>query len=242
MVHMNGIHTVRVIWCGCDRFYDSNPHCLQMFRMGWYPATPDRPSTAITSDALCFFQILTLLSKISFYDFFETLSGLIDNSGIHTYIVSFFYTSTSLDFTWHTFRINTESLCAVLGNGASEASKTEWSRRLFHRIRGMPESLQIHVNPQDVTFAIPKGHIKAHGKKCQSRFSLNYLQGSARKDGEGIERDWAQMNRLVPSVREMGPGNHRETLDEHCGAWNWEKIKKFGKFYFPCVALLLSLI
>lgn len=47
-------------------------------------------------------------------------------------------------------------------------------------------------------------------------------------DGEGIERDWAQMNVLVPSIREMGPRNRWETLDNHWGGWNWEKVKAFG--------------
>ena len=104
----------------------------------------------------------------------------------------------------------------------------QWSKRLFQRIHGFPNSMRIALDPMQVTFAIPKGHIKSHGKDCQSRFSLNYLPGSARTDGEGIERDWAQMNALVPSVREMGPGNRRETLDDHWGGWNWEKVKKLG--------------
>ena len=92
----------------------------------------------------------------------------------------------------------------------------------------MPDRLKVQIRPQQVTFAIPKAHLKSHGKSCQTKYSLNYLRGSGRTDGEGIERDWAQMNGLVPSVREMGPGNRRETLDEHCGAWNWEKTKKLG--------------
>ncbi len=69
-------------------------------------------------------------------------------------------------------------------------------------------------------------HIKAHGKTCQSPFSLNYLPGSARTDGEGVERDWAHMNALTSSTQEMGPGNRQETLDDHWASWNWQKIVK----------------
>ena len=104
----------------------------------------------------------------------------------------------------------------------------QWSKRLFHRIKDFPSTMQVQLDQAKVTFAIPKGHIKSHGKNCQSIYSLNYLQGSAQMDGEGVERDWAQMNALVPSIREMGPGNRRETLDDHWDGWNWEKIKKFG--------------
>ena len=116
----------------------------------------------------------------------------------------------------------------------------QWSKRLFQRIHGFPNSMRIALDPMQVTFAIPKGHIKSHGKDCQSRFSLNYLPGSARTDGEGIERDWAQMNALVPSVREMGPGNRRETLDDHWGGWNWEKVKKLGMSIRISVFLLIE--
>ena len=51
-------------------------------------------------------------------------------------------------------------------------------------------------------------------------------------DGEGIERDWAQINALVPSTREMTSGNRKETLDDHWGYMNWEKVQTFGTYLF----------
>jgi hypothetical protein len=104
----------------------------------------------------------------------------------------------------------------------------QWSKNLRHRLSELRSNMDINLDEVKITTAIPKGHIKAHGKQCQSTFSLNYLPGSARTDGEGVERDWAHMNALTASTREMGPGNREETLDDHWAAWNWEKILKLG--------------
>lgn len=83
----------------------------------------------------------------------------------------------------------------------------QWSKRLRTRFSELRPDIDINLSGVKLTVAIPKGHIKAHGKTCQSRYSLNYLPGSARTDGKGVERDWAHMNALTPSTREMGPGN-----------------------------------
>lgn len=105
----------------------------------------------------------------------------------------------------------------------------QWSKNFMRRMRNFPPNLHLSVQPQNIVYAIPKGHIRSHGKACQGTFSLNYLPGSARTDGESVERDWAYMNALVPSTREMGTGNRHETLDDHWGWWNWEKVKKMGE-------------
>ncbi len=104
----------------------------------------------------------------------------------------------------------------------------QWSKKLRARMSDLRSDIDVDLNRVKITAAIPKAHIKAHGKLCQSAFSLNYLPGSARTDGEGVERDWAHMNALTASTREMGPGNRQETLDDHWNAWNWEKIKKLS--------------
>lgn len=104
----------------------------------------------------------------------------------------------------------------------------QWSKKLRSRLSELRSNVDVDLNDVILTFAIPKGHIKAHGKTCQSKYSLNYLPGLARTDGEGVERDWAHMNALTASTREMGPGNRHETLDDHWGAWNWGKVLKLG--------------
>ncbi len=97
----------------------------------------------------------------------------------------------------------------------------QWSKKLQARFTELQCDIDVDLSSVDIAVAIPKGHIKSHGKTCQSAFSLNYIPGSARTDGEGVERDWAHMNALTASTREMGPGNRHETLDDHWGAWNW---------------------
>lgn len=104
----------------------------------------------------------------------------------------------------------------------------QWSKHLQTRLPDLRSALNIDLKSVNIKFAIPKGHIKGHGKTCQSKYSLNYLPGSARTDGEGVERDWAHMNALTASTREMGPGNRHETLDDHWSSWNWQKIVKLG--------------
>ncbi len=104
----------------------------------------------------------------------------------------------------------------------------QWSKNLQSRLSDLRSDIDVDMNVSKITVAIPKGHIKAHGKTCQSMFSLNYLPGSARTDGEGVERDWAHMNTLTASTQEMGPGNWHKTLDDHWAVWNWQKISKLS--------------
>ncbi len=111
----------------------------------------------------------------------------------------------------------------------------QWSKNLRARLSNLCSIIDVDLNSVNLDVAIPKGHIKSPGKSCQSVFSLNYLPGSARMYGEGVERDWAHMNALTASTREMGPGNRHETLDDHWGSWNWQKICKLGTlFHFIC--------
>ncbi len=107
----------------------------------------------------------------------------------------------------------------------------QYSKHLRARLSDLRSELDVDLNGVGITVAIPKGHIKAHGKACQSPFSLNYLPGSGQTDGEGVERDWAHMNALTASTREMGPGNRHETLDDHWASWNWQKIRKLGTYF-----------
>lgn len=76
----------------------------------------------------------------------------------------------------------------------------QWSKKLPARLSELRSDIRIDLTNVNFNFAIPKGHIKAHGKTCQSAFSLNYIPGSTRTDGEGVERDWAHMNVLTAST------------------------------------------
>ncbi|KAJ7475064.1 hypothetical protein B0H11DRAFT_1728060 [Mycena galericulata] len=103
----------------------------------------------------------------------------------------------------------------------------QWSKHLIARLKKLPNNIRLTVVMAFV-YLIPKLHIYGHKLLCQLLFSLNYTPGSARTDGEGIERPWANIGPVATSTREMGPGSRRDTLDDHWGHWNWQKIVGLG--------------
>ena len=78
IVDLTGVHVVRVTWCNC---MEGTSLRNQLLRVGWFPATIERPSTAMTFDALKFFHKLTFQAKTSFYDFYRTICRFTDDSG-----------------------------------------------------------------------------------------------------------------------------------------------------------------
>jgi hypothetical protein len=108
----------------------------------------------------------------------------------------------------------------------------QWSRNLSQRLVQLPNSMQLSDKQLHLLqFAIPKFHISAHGLDCQCDFSFNYRPYMARTDGEDPERWWAHINPVSMSTKEMGPGARLDTLDDHAGAWNWQKITGFGTYF-----------
>ncbi|KAF7322147.1 CxC2 domain-containing protein [Mycena kentingensis (nom. inval.)] len=80
VLHLNGIHSVNVDFCGChlrqDAFY------IQLLRRGWYPATTTSPRTVATFQTLDTFHTLSLKGKITAYDYYGTLEHLTNGSGV----------------------------------------------------------------------------------------------------------------------------------------------------------------
>jgi len=106
----------------------------------------------------------------------------------------------------------------------------QWSIHLWDRMKQYPTSMRVdHKNKRTFRFLIPKFHLPAHIKACQTRYSFNFNKEVGRTDGEGVERGWSYINPIASSTREMGPGSRRDTLDDHFGDWNWKKTTKLGK-------------
>ncbi|KAK6974482.1 hypothetical protein R3P38DRAFT_3335742 [Favolaschia claudopus] len=78
------------------------------------------------------------------------------------------------------------------------------------------------------TFLVPKFHLPAHIEACNLKFSFNLTPEVGQTDGEAPERGWADANPLARSTKESGPGNRRETLDDHFNDWNHKKIIGLG--------------
>ncbi|KII84055.1 hypothetical protein PLICRDRAFT_671736 [Plicaturopsis crispa FD-325 SS-3] len=105
----------------------------------------------------------------------------------------------------------------------------QWHRNLEARLAALPPVVRLIVPSAIFWYAIPKLHIHSHIVKCQITYSFEWLAGAGRTDGEGIERAWANMGPVCTSTREMGPGSRHDTLDDHWGYWNWQKLVGLGK-------------
>ncbi|KAG2113416.1 uncharacterized protein F5147DRAFT_744141 [Suillus discolor] len=88
----------------------------------------------------------------------------------------------------------------------------------------LPESHHISYLRIFIQFFVPKFHLPARIKKCQTMFSFNFTCFVGRTDGEVPERGWSNINPVASSTKAMGPGCHRDTLDDHFGDWNWKKV------------------
>ncbi|KIK60737.1 hypothetical protein GYMLUDRAFT_120723, partial [Collybiopsis luxurians FD-317 M1] len=95
---------------------------------------------------------------------------------------------------------------------------------LLSSIRSFP-NLPVTVS-YDIIYQllVPKFHLAAHKQDCVWSFSYNYAIGVGHTDGEGVERNWSTQNSLSGSTKKMGPGSRCDTLDDHFGDHNWQKI------------------
>ncbi|KAF9002596.1 hypothetical protein BDZ89DRAFT_1146427 [Hymenopellis radicata] len=55
VIHVNGIHTVRYMYCSCD-ISDYENKWQQLLRNGWYPATTPYPATCATMEVVKHFR------------------------------------------------------------------------------------------------------------------------------------------------------------------------------------------
>ncbi len=106
----------------------------------------------------------------------------------------------------------------------------QWSKSIFERLKKLPPMVRLQLITGLIRFAVPKLHIHSHTRHCQENYSLNYLPGVGRTDGEGIERPWANIGATATSTRVMGPGSRIETLNDHWSHWNWQKTVGLGTF------------
>ncbi|KAG2153817.1 hypothetical protein DEU56DRAFT_868442 [Suillus clintonianus] len=96
----------------------------------------------------------------------------------------------------------------------------QWHKNLWARMKSFPQSHSLDY--------LTKFHLPAHITKCQTLFSFNFTCFVGRTDGEAPERGWSNINPVASSTKAMGPGCHRDTLDDHFGDWNWKKTVGLG--------------
>ncbi|KAJ7475078.1 hypothetical protein B0H11DRAFT_2158575 [Mycena galericulata] len=79
VIHTNGIHNVKLDYCGCGKAAEERDQLLDAC---WWPATPKEPGTCCTFTTLRQFQTLNTTGKVSGYDYYRTLEALTDNTGL----------------------------------------------------------------------------------------------------------------------------------------------------------------
>lgn len=117
----------------------------------------------------------------------------------------------------------------------------QWSVNLWDRMAAYPRHLHIDKGQKKITFLVPKFHLPAHVSACQTAFSFNLTPGVGRTDGEAPERGWANINPLSAQTKGMGPASQRETIDDHFGDWNHQKVTGLGKLHITSVKYHCSL-
>ncbi|KAI9070213.1 hypothetical protein FKP32DRAFT_1558354 [Trametes sanguinea] len=99
----------------------------------------------------------------------------------------------------------------------------QWSKSILERIANFPPHVQIPIPEGSISYVIPKLHYHSHVQLGHSPYSLNYLKGAGRTDGEGVERRWWDIQPIAASTKVMGPGQRQGVLEDHWGYANWRK-------------------
>ncbi|KAI9070330.1 hypothetical protein FKP32DRAFT_1558146, partial [Trametes sanguinea] len=99
----------------------------------------------------------------------------------------------------------------------------QWSKSILERISKFPSHVQIPIPKGSISYVIPKLHFRSHIQQGHSPYSLNYLRGAGRTDGEGVERRWWDIQPIAASTKVMGPGQRQGVLEDHWGYANWRK-------------------
>ncbi|KAF8508051.1 hypothetical protein BU17DRAFT_100086 [Hysterangium stoloniferum] len=74
-----------------------------------------------------------------------------------------------------------------------------------------------------VVWLVPKFHLAAHIEGCADKFSFNWTKNVGRTCGELVESNWAALGMMATSIREMGFGHRRDTINDAMCDWNWRK-------------------
>jgi hypothetical protein len=99
----------------------------------------------------------------------------------------------------------------------------QWCINLSKRLRIGAQYLSLPPD-MDLTVAVGKFHLGAHISQCFTRYSLNFIFGSAINDGEVLERLWSPLNKGGPNTRSMSDGFRSQTIDWLMNESNWFKV------------------
>ena len=99
----------------------------------------------------------------------------------------------------------------------------QWFVRFWWRVPFLPHGLGASLSQFSIRTLVPKLHLQNHDEGCHSTYSFNFSKGATQTDGEGVERNWDDLNGQGPSTSEMLSGTSWNTLDDCCAWANWRK-------------------
>lgn len=79
IIAADGIHQVNLNYCGCQNSISKH---IQLLRARLFPSTVVDPRTAATFNLLETFQMLNFTSKISAFEYYQSLARRTDNTGV----------------------------------------------------------------------------------------------------------------------------------------------------------------
>ncbi|KAF9507538.1 hypothetical protein BS47DRAFT_1366595 [Hydnum rufescens UP504] len=115
----------------------------------------------------------------------------------------------------------------------------QWIKKQAVHHAQLPPLLCLNSKTQ-LTGVILKFHLPVHKQQCHTKFSLNLCPGAGRMDGEGIERDWANINPATNSTKEMGKGSRHDTIDDLFRDWNYFQCRLFECVTDEWLAMVLA--
>lgn len=87
IIHTNGIHSLRVTYCGCS-VSDHETNIRQLMRNAWYPATTIEPHSCATYRALETFRLLNVVGNVNVRDYVSSLEEMTTATGTEWLAVS----------------------------------------------------------------------------------------------------------------------------------------------------------
>jgi len=127
----------------------------------------------------------------------------------------------------------------LLEKVASYDITCQWSIHLLERLAALPSHVRPIIPTGTLRYVIPKLHIHSHKLNCQLNYSLNLLLALAELTARALN-GCGESEPIANSTKEMGPGAHHDTINDHWGHWNWQKTVGLGGF-FPLYSIRVIL-
>ncbi|THU99427.1 hypothetical protein K435DRAFT_659026, partial [Dendrothele bispora CBS 962.96] len=131
----------------------------------------------------------------------------------------------NIDFLFWSSIKDEDYLCIVVSYDIS----CQWSQNFWTRMDDIDPSIKVKYREGKIMFMVPKFHLRAHQRTCQTKYSFNYASGVGQTHGEVVEQGWAHLKKVATQTKEMGPGTRAMTLDDIVGFANWRTIENLGE-------------